>query len=183
MPEINLLPEVERREISTKRLKTRVTVLSVTALVFTILVSIVVFGFWAILVRQEKQLGVKIGSLEQQIQSLANVETLARVLKNKLSQVLIITGKLTNFEKVLTDVSQVTPAGVTLSDLTVSDQNLITLTGSAISASEFSTLVSTLLRQDVGGVNFANVAVESISRDDKGIYKFTISAKLKLAQR
>lgn len=183
MAEINLLPEQERKAVAVKRLKNRVTIFSVVSLILAALLSIAVFGYWGVLIAQEKQLGDKLSKLEQQIEGLKTVEGLARVLKNKLAALTVISGKLTNFDKVLTDITQVVPAGVTFSDLTVSDKGILTLTGNAATATEFSNLVTALLHQDAGGANFSDVAVESLSRDEKGIYKFSISAKLKIAQK
>ena len=183
MTEINLLPEEERKEVAAKRLKSRVIVFSIGAVILAALISIAVFGYWGVLIAQEKQLGDKISKLEQQIEGLKTIEGLARVLKNKLAAIVVISGKTQNFDKILGDITQVIPQGVTLSDLTVSDKSVVTLTGNAVSATEFSNLVTALLRQDAGGANFSDVAVESVSRDDKGIYKFSVSAKLKAVQK
>lgn len=179
MAEINLLPEEERKQVETKKVKQKVRKYSSLALIATIIVSVFVFAFWVVLVQQDRQLTTKIDDLSSQIKNLSNVESLARVLKNKLSSIVSISAKSQNFEDLLNNVSQIIPAGVTLSDLTVSDQGLITLTGTAVSASEFSSLVTTLSHQDASRANFTTVTVESLTRDDKGIYKFAISAKLK----
>lgn len=179
MPEINLLPEEERKEVAQAKLKRKIAIYSFAALVITIVISFMIFGYWLTLKRTDDRLSLQISNLTSQIQQLSNVENLARTLKTKLAAISGISQKSQNFENLLSDVAQITPPGVTLSDLTVSDQNLITLAGTANSAPEFSGFVTTILKPGVTAADFSNVTVESLTRDDAGIYKFTISAKLK----
>lgn len=179
MPEINLLPEEEIKEATAKATRNKVTVYSMLTLAVAVAVSAVVFGYWLVLVRTDSQLTSQIGKLSSQIQSLGNVETLARVLKSKLSAIVTIRARSENYEGFLADVASLTPPGVTLSDLTVSDEKLVTITGTAATATDFSNLVTTLLAHETAKIRFSGVTVESLARDDKGEYQFTFSAKLK----
>lgn len=179
MPEINLLPEEERKQVAAKKLRRRLTIYSVAAIVICAVIAVVVFSFWTMLTREEKQLTESITGFEKQIENLQNVETLARVLKSKLLAIITTSKQATDFDKILTNITQTIPSGVTLSDLTISEQNQIKFSGSAISSSEFSNLVLALLRSNVGKANFSSVSVESVTRDDKGLYKFAIAVKLK----
>lgn len=181
MVDINLLPVEEVREVEAKRLQKKVRTYSIIAIVLTILVTVGVFGYWLYLVRQDEQLGKKINNLTSQIENLKEVESLFRVVKNKLSAIVGISAKTQNFEVILDEVAKITPQGVSLTDLTVKETNSITLKGSAVSASEFSSLVSNLLARDNPASKFSAVTVESLTRDDSGVYQFAISAKIAIS--
>ena len=176
MPEINLLPEEERKQAASQQLRKKLNRYSIGVLLIAVLVSAAVFGYWAQLLRTDRQLSGKIEDLSQDLQRLSNVENLARILKAKLSTIVAISGKTQNYESLMNDISQLIPSQVALSGVTVSDKGLITLTGNAVAAGEFSNLMASFLKRDS---KFTGVTVESLNRDDKGVYKFVVSVKLK----
>lgn len=176
MPEINLLPEEEKKQAASAQLRQKLTRYSIGVLLIAVLVSVVVFGYWAQLLQTDHQLSGKIDDLSQDLKRLSNVENLVRSLKAKLSAITAISAKTQNYESLMNDISQLIPSGVALSGATVSDKGLIALTGTGANAGEFSNLMASFLKQDS---KFTGVTVESLNRDDKGVYKFVVSAKLK----
>lgn len=178
MAEINLLPEEERAKIVREVVKKKFNFFNIGALILITAATIVVFGYWGLVSRTNSKLNQDITQREATISNFAEVETLARLLKNKAAGLVSIFSAQADFGKMLETVATFVPSGVVLSDLTVSEAGKLTLSGEAISSAEFSSLLNAFVDPNLGGRLVSAVSVESLSRDEAGIYKFSISSTL-----
>jgi len=177
--EINLLPEEEREKVSHEALKKRLNFFSVSLLILTAVFLVGTFSYWGIQKHNEGSLKDKIKNKEEEVIKYDQVESLYRVLKDKGQGLLAVFSKQKDFGNLLDRFSQLVPAGVEFSDFSVNETGKMSASGKAASSSEFSNLILTLTDEGKGGQLFSSVSIDSLSRNDKGEYQFSMSGSLK----
>lgn len=177
--DINLLPEEEREKASQEALRKRLSIFSVVILIITVIALVSTFSFWGVQKRNEQSLKDKIKDKERQVTEYNQVESLHRVLKDKSQGLISIFSKQKDFGQLLDQFSQLIPSGVSLSDFSANETGKLTAAGKAASSSEFSNFLLTLTDKEKGGNLFSSVSIDSLSRNDKGQYQFSMSANLK----
>ncbi|OGD86191.1 hypothetical protein A2Z23_03180 [Candidatus Curtissbacteria bacterium RBG_16_39_7] len=178
--DINLLPPEEKEKASEEALRKRLNVFSILILVIIGVAIVATFAFWGIQRRNEGSLKDTIKDKERQVTEYIEVERLRRILKDKSQGLMSIFSKQKDFGQLMDQFSLLIPSGVAISDFSANEAGKLTATGKAASASEFSNFLLTLTDEEKGGNLFSTVSIDSLSRNDKGQYQFSLSAALKV---
>lgn len=175
---INLLrvkEEVSERAIKFKRF---LQVGSILLLIFYILILGGVFSFWFIQQRESQIVREKVKQAEAKITELQKIESLQLVLKERLQSLTSIFGKEEiNYKDVLSQLERLTPSGVDLESIDLAKDGGITISGSAENSLSLGEFLVNLT--DPEEENFESVALSSISREENGIFKFSLALLLK----
>jgi len=177
--DINLLPEEEREKAQTEALRKKLNIYSAVVLIITLVALVGTFSFWGVQKRNEQSLRDKIKDKERQVTEYSQVESLHRVLKDKAQGLVAIFSKQDDFGRLLDQFSQLIPSGVSLDDFSVNEIGKLTASGKAASSFEFSNFLLTLTDEGKGGQLFSSVSVDSLARNEKGEYQFSMSGSLK----
>jgi len=177
--DINLLPEEEREKVSHEALRKRLNIFSVLILIVAGTALVGTFSYWGVQKRNEQGLKEKIKNKEAEVIGYNQVESLHRVLKDKSQGLIAIFSKQKDFGQFLDQFSQLIPSGVAFADFSVNETGKLSAAGKAASSSEFSNFLLTLTDEGKGGQLFSSVSIDSLSRNDKGEYQFSLSGNLK----
>ena len=180
MADINLVPQEERAHERFDRVARRLQFASVTLLVFTAAVIVWTLVAYTRAVTAKNQLVDQISDATLKINQYKAQEELLVVTKDKVSTAEKILTTRAEYDNFLKKLATLVPQGVAFLDMKVGDDKLV-VTGRAKSSSDVAGLVSSLV--SAKGAEILNqVAVDSLSSDDKGIYSFILSAKMVIKQ-
>jgi Tfp pilus assembly protein PilN len=176
--EINLLPEKELVETRLESLQKKLIILS--AVLIFIFAGITIFTFvnWRQQVLANEKLKKEIDLSISEISTYQRPEFLLRTLKEKIGKYSQIVGQRRNYSKTLSDVESLVPEGVSLSDLQLTKDNKISLTGEARNSFDLSVFLLGIIDPDKGGKLLNDVSIGKLTGAKDGTYQFAVSAVL-----
>lgn len=177
MADINLLPEEERRSDKVENIKGRVTLVSIVILVLTAISAFVTLAFYTFLTNERTKLLVDVKVAVLEVESYKEVEELLVVIKDKSSSALLITDNNQDKVNLLTEFAQLIPQDVYFKDVNISESDMV-LNGLARTSADVAGLVSSL-KSSAGSGIVTDVQLSGLSTDSTGVYKFSLSTKLK----
>lgn len=181
--DINLLPDITLQEEKQERTRKLLTLISMSILVVGMVGVVIVFAVHMQLTRQYNNIVDANKELESEITSEAKVETLYRDVISRLSAIQTIRNNSKDFEFVLKKLQDLTPEGVSFTDISIAKDNQIAITGTVNSSTNFDTFVQRLIEaQKEDNSVFQDIALASFARNQTENYQFTINMTVKPKQ-
>ena len=178
--DINLLPESQRQQEKIIILKKRLEMGSVAALVSLIVVVVAVFSYWGVQNSHLADLQDKIKTLENRVNSYQDLEAKLTMLKAKTVAAQSVLSHDPHFLETLRLLSSLLAEGdARLTNLSLSDDQKLTLTAKTTSAARLGQFTKALKDPDRGGKSFDNPTLDALTRDRDGAYAFSLSLKVK----
>lgn len=176
MSDINLIPQEEKESARAQLLQKRLQVASIGFLVLTAVLTILTLSFFAMFASRREKLIAEAEDNSAAINKFKAQEELVVVVKDKVSVANQILASRVEFSKVFEKFSQLVPQGVYFTDIRVAAGKMV-ISGRAKTSADVASLASSLVSAS-GSEVVADVSVDSLSSDERGIYMFVISAKL-----
>ena len=115
---------------------------------------------------------------ETVIKNFQKEELASKILKSKVLSIASIFDLRPDFADTLNQVQSLIPEGVGLTDLGVSKDFKVTVSGNARSSADLSNFLLSLIDEQKGGKIFSNVSLNALSGDNAGAFKFSITMDL-----
>lgn len=176
MADINLLPEEEKAQEKFVLLSKRLQMASVGFLVLTALLTVLTLVLYTTFSSKNAQLVSEIENASSEIVSLKAQEELLVVVRDKTSASLDLLAKRVEFGNFFNKLADLVPQGVFFTDVRFLSGKAV-FSGKAQTSADVAGLVSTLSSAR-GAAIVSDVAVDSLSSDEVGVFSFVISAKL-----
>lgn len=170
---INLL--TQRRQV-TKRLRRqnqKVVSMSVLALAIYLAIMVPIVGYRLFLSQRLKSIASDKAETLQTLTSLKSVEERYLLLENKLSLSDQVLAERPDSKETLTTVIGLIPEGVVVTSLDFGADNVLTMSGDANEVFAFGELIRSLEGSVEQGL-YPKVVLESLNRDDEGLYRFSV---------
>jgi Tfp pilus assembly protein PilN len=185
MQSINLIPQQEVQQQSQEKAVAMSTWLSI--LVLVIVGGFAGFDFYreVNLKSQTKALESEIGTLRQQISSMANVEVNARNLDKKFSTLKDVFGTRMQYSMLSTELAKRTPSGIIIDSITLQKGSKLNITGHADNYILIASFTNNLVNADFQGGTaslkklFTTVTLNSVNLEkNRNIVRFSINTDL-----
>lgn len=172
--DINLLPETEYQGSRSHSRSRMLTMANVTVLG----IAFVVFGAVFILqarssgqlnaVREEKV------PLEEQIKELSAKEGLIRVIAAKVDAVQSIFNGQPKFKEIVSKLIALQPNGISYTELTLTAPDKILVSGKASNIDTLEVFLADLTGKEYGRKVFTDIVLQSLTRNDRGEFEFSL---------
>lgn len=174
--DINLLPDITLAEEKELRLKKLLTLISVSAMLISIVGVIVVFATQIFLQRQLDTNTDKNNSLREELQQFVQLELDYRAYKSKLTAIGTIRTDAVNQEAYLTKLTELLPSGIGITSVQMTEQMLVAVNGISDSSDGLNNFIKNLVAESAKpDAYFTNVGMDSLSLDQEGNFQFRIS--------
>lgn len=176
---INLLISKEKPSFRSDQFVRLAKVGSVVLLIFYTLVSLGVFSFWLYSQQESQRVSREMAIKEQKITSLARIESLQVLLKQRLSSLkLIFEETAPDYKALLVYFFQFSSGGIVFKDINLSQKGEILFTGEAINSHVLANFLDQISGEK-GKDLFGRIVLSSISRQKDGSYSFSLNFYLK----
>jgi Tfp pilus assembly protein PilN len=174
--DINLLPDITLQEEKQERTRKLLTLISMSILVLGMVGVVVVFAIQITMQRQYNTLVETNNQLIKDIELYATLENSQRDLVSRISAIDLIRKNAKNFEYVLTKIIELSPSEISYTTLSITNDNVLTMTGSTNSAENLNLYVGKLIEeQDKEGAFLEDISITSLSKTEANNYQFTIT--------
>lgn len=171
---IDLLPQLSAEKTKLLQKKKFLEFSSVACLAGAIVFVLAVFGYLAILGNEAEVVNKKIAEAEVKVNRLADRESLLRGFKLKIEFLTKVLEKRPEFHLVLVDLYESLPAGVSFSEISLAEKEII-VSGVALSSFELGDFIGRF--KDVRVVaekEVEKVTLTSAIKDKTGFYRFSV---------
>lgn len=176
MADINLLSQEEKKDESFENLRKKLSVGSVLLLVFTAAATLATLAYFTKLVSVRSGLISRVEEASFKVNSYKSVEELVVVTKEKAAISNEMIAKRSDKVEVFNTLAEIVPQNVTFSDVKIS-QGKFVVNGQAKTSADVAGFVSSLLSAK-GAEVLADISIDSLVSDEKGVYSFGISSNL-----
>lgn len=175
--DINLLPDITLQEEKQERTRRLLTLISMSVLVLGMVGVVVVFAIQITMDRQYQAIIKTNKELENDIKNYVEVELNQRDLKSKLTAIDTIRKESKDFEFLLKKLQDVTPEGVSFTDISITKENIMSITGTVNTTSNLNVFVGKLLEVQLETKSvFQDISITSLARNETENYQFTITS-------
>ena len=176
MADINLIPVEARAQERAESTQKKLQFVSVGILVLSAVATLITLMMFTTSVTKKNDLIAQVGENSSKINQYKAQEELLVVSKDKASIADKLLDSRTDYSTFFSKMASMIPQGVYFTDLRISDSK-ITISGRAKTSADVASLVSSLI--SASGVEIINnVAIDSLSSDEFGVYAFVLSGKL-----
>ena len=176
MADINLIPQEEKENARVELLQKRLQFSAIGFLVLTTVLTILTLSLFTMFSSRRASLVVQVEDSSAEINRLKAQEELIVVIKDKTSVANQLISSRVEFSKVFEKFSQLVPQGIYFTDIRVAASKIV-ISGRAKTSSDVAGLASSLVSAS-GSEVVSDVAIDSLSSGEEGIYMFVVSAKL-----
>ncbi len=176
MAEINLLPQEERANERMALLSRRLQVFSIGFLIVVAILTIFTLVLFTSFSSKKSELDTQIEVFSTQVVSLKAQEELIVVVRDKASTAQQLVSSRTDFAHFFNELATLVPQGVYFTDVRVAGGKAI-ISGKGKTSADVAGLVSQLVASR-GSELVSDVAVDTLSSSEGGVFAFVISAKL-----
>lgn len=178
--DINLLPDVTLAEEKELRLKKLLTLISVSAMLLSIVGLIVVFATQIFFQRELNTVTEKNNRIREELQEYTQLELDYRAYKSKLTAIGTIRKEAINQERYVSKITELLPSGIEITTLQITDQLITSVNGKADSSESIHNFVKNLIAEGAKADGyFTNVGMDNLSLDQEGNFQFRISMTAK----
>ena len=176
MPDINLIPVEEKAQERAEQTQKKLQFVAVGVLVLSAVVTLITLLMYTTAVSKKNNLIAQVEDNSVKINQYKPQEELLVVSKDKAGSADQLLSARTDYKNFFGKMAGLLPQGVYFTDLRVSDSK-ITISGRAKTSADVAGLVSSLTSAS-GTELVTNVAIDTLSSDEFGVYAFVISGKL-----
>lgn len=178
--DINLLPDVTLAEEKELRLKKLLTLISVSAMLLSIVGVIVVFATQIFFQRELNAVTEKNNQLREELREHTQLELDYRAYKSKLTAIGNIRKEANNQEVYVSKITELLPSGIEITSLQITEQLITSVNGRADSSDSINNFVKSLIAESVKTDGyFSNVGMDNLSLDQEGNFQFRITMTAK----
>lgn len=176
MADINLIPLEEKAQERVELTQKRLQFISVGFLVFSAVATLITLLMYTTSVSKKNDLIGQVEESSAKINQYKPQEERLVVTKDKVSAANKLLGNRVDFNVFFSNMASIIPQDVYFTDLRIADTK-VTISGKARSSKDVAGLVSSLTAAR-GAELISNVAIDTLSSDETGVYSFVISGKL-----
>lgn len=176
MAEINLLPHEERSHARAQGLRKRLQIISIVSLVVTAILTLVTLALFSFFAVRRGRLIAEIQSNSVLIDQQNAKEELIVVIGDKIAIAQKLISSNTKYPEFFDKLARLVPQGVYFTDIRIQDGKFV-ITGKGRTSADVAGLANSLLSAE-GVKIISSVVVDSLSRDEDGVYDFVVSAQV-----
>ena len=177
--DINLLPDITLQEEKQEKIRKLLTLISMSILVIGMVATVIVFAIQITMDKQLTTINNTNTDLVTDILSFSALELDQRDLVSKLEAIKFIRDASKNYKIVLQTLEDNSPPGVSPTNITITQDDIMTFTGTVNSTTTLHEFIERLLTVQKSEKPFFNdIAISSLTRSETGEYQFAISCRV-----